>query len=69
MLFEGATYKTLITTRDKNVIFEVPKMLVYELPLLQQEHALSLFCHYAFVKPTIPKSCNKELVIKVAFYS
>ncbi|XP_057849390.2 probable disease resistance protein At4g33300 [Cryptomeria japonica] len=65
LLFEETQYKTLVTTRDREVITKGPNTRIYELPLLQQEHALSLFCHYAFDKPSIPIGRDKELVENV----
>ncbi|XP_057849397.2 putative disease resistance protein At5g47280 [Cryptomeria japonica] len=65
LLFEAEQYTTIVTTRDKNVIPEGPKTRVYELPLLQEGHALSLFCYHAFKEPTIPIGRDKDLVIKV----
>ncbi|GLJ43417.1 hypothetical protein SUGI_0902160 [Cryptomeria japonica] len=65
LLFEEKHYKTLVTTRDKYVIPKGPKTQIYDLPSLQPEYALSLFCHCAFGKPFIPIDRDKELVIKV----
>ncbi|GLJ35581.1 hypothetical protein SUGI_0715270 [Cryptomeria japonica] len=65
LLFEGEYYKTLVTTRDVNVICKQHNARVYQLPCLQEDHALSLFCHYSFGQLTIPASHDKELVKQV----
>ncbi|XP_057849394.1 probable disease resistance protein At4g33300 [Cryptomeria japonica] len=65
LLFEGKQYKTLVTTRAKSVIPKGPRTHNYKLPSLQPQYALSLFCHYAFDKPSIPIGRDKELIEKV----
>ncbi|KAH9290121.1 hypothetical protein KI387_034238, partial [Taxus chinensis] len=65
LLFEGDQYKTLVTTRDERIIRKQHNAQLYRLPLLQEEHALSLFCHWAFGQPTIPNTHDKEVVKKV----
>ncbi|XP_057849400.2 probable disease resistance protein At4g33300 [Cryptomeria japonica] len=65
LLFEGKQYKTLVTTRAKSVTPKGPRTRNYKLPSLQPKYALSLFCHYAFDKPSIPIGRDKELIEKV----
>ncbi|XP_059065248.1 probable disease resistance protein At4g33300 isoform X2 [Cryptomeria japonica] len=66
LLFRGEQYKTLVTTRDERILRQgEPKARLYQLPLLQEKDALSLFCHCAFGEPKIPTTHDRDLVIKV----
>ncbi|KAH9289659.1 hypothetical protein KI387_033776 [Taxus chinensis] len=65
LTFEGDQYKTLVTTRDESIILKQRNAVPYRLPLLEEENALSLFCHWAFGEPTIPNTHDKDLVKQV----
>ncbi|GLJ43433.1 hypothetical protein SUGI_0902490 [Cryptomeria japonica] len=68
LLFKGSQFMTVVTTRNKHTIGSIPTWFnkgLYPLPSLQEEHALSLFCFYAFGIPTIPNTHNEELVKQV----
>ncbi|XP_057840509.2 putative disease resistance protein At5g47280 [Cryptomeria japonica] len=65
LLFEGPGYKTLITTRDSSIIPKDLSTQVYQLPLLGQEDALSLFCFWAFGQTSIPWTADANLVKEV----
>ncbi|GLJ19833.1 hypothetical protein SUGI_0359460 [Cryptomeria japonica] len=65
LLFEGPGYKTLITTRDSSIIPKDLSTRVYQLPLLGQEDALSLFCFWAFGQTSIPWTVDATLVKEV----
>ncbi|XP_057849392.1 probable disease resistance protein At4g33300 [Cryptomeria japonica] len=70
LLFKGERYITIVTTRDKKTIQSIPPWFNkghYPLPSLQEEHAISLFCRYAFEfgMSTIPDTHNQELVKQV----
>ncbi|KAH9288788.1 hypothetical protein KI387_032905 [Taxus chinensis] len=63
LLFEAPEYKTVVTTRCKLDSFD----FCYDLPLLEEEDALSLFCLWAFGVDHIPETgCDKTLVQQVA---
>lgn len=47
LLFQVAGYKTLFTTRDSSIIPRNHSIQFYQLPLLGQEDAQSLFCFWA----------------------
>ncbi|XP_057825947.2 putative disease resistance protein At5g47280 [Cryptomeria japonica] len=65
LLFEGREYKTLITTRDISIIPKNPCTKLYQLPLLGQGDALSLFCFWAFGQTSIPGTADANLVKEV----
>ncbi|GLJ19985.1 hypothetical protein SUGI_0362450 [Cryptomeria japonica] len=65
LLFEGRGYKTLITTRDISIIPKNTCTKLYQLPLLSQGDALSLFCFWAFGQTTIPGTADANLVKEV----
>ncbi|GLJ19976.1 hypothetical protein SUGI_0362230 [Cryptomeria japonica] len=62
LLFERPGFKTLIKTRDNSTIPATLSTRVYQLPLLCQEDALSLFCFCAFGQTSIPSNANTNLV-------
>uniref|UniRef100_A0A0D6QXE6 NB-ARC domain-containing protein n=1 Tax=Araucaria cunninghamii TaxID=56994 RepID=A0A0D6QXE6_ARACU len=65
LLFEGPGYKTLVTTRDSSTIPKNPSTRLYQLPLLEPDDALSLFCFWAFGQTTIPNGAQESLVKQV----
>ncbi|GLJ20009.1 hypothetical protein SUGI_0362850 [Cryptomeria japonica] len=65
LLFEGRGYKTLITTRDISIIPKNPYTKLYELPVLGQQDAMSLFCFWAFGQTSIPETADANLVMEV----
>ncbi|GLJ19892.1 hypothetical protein SUGI_0360450 [Cryptomeria japonica] len=65
LLFEAPVYKTLVTTRDGSTIPRKPYTRLYQLPLLNKEDALSLFCLSAFGQTSIPSTADANLVIEV----
>ncbi|GLJ19832.1 hypothetical protein SUGI_0359430 [Cryptomeria japonica] len=65
LLLEGPGYKTLITTRDSSIIPRNFSVRLYQLPLLDQEDALSLFCFWAFGQTSIPCTADANLVKEV----
>ncbi|XP_057840518.2 uncharacterized protein LOC131050374 [Cryptomeria japonica] len=65
LLLEGPGYKTLITTRDSSIIPRNLSVRLYQLPLLDQEDALSLFCFWAFGQTSIPCTEDANLVKEV----
>ncbi|GLJ19880.1 hypothetical protein SUGI_0360280 [Cryptomeria japonica] len=65
LLFEAPGYKTLVTTRDGSTIPRKPYTRLYQLPLLNKEDALSLFCLSAFGQTSIPSTADANLVIEV----
>ncbi|XP_059074900.1 disease resistance protein ADR1-like [Cryptomeria japonica] len=65
LLFEARGYKTLVTTRDGSIIPRNPYTRLYQLPLLNKEDALSLFCLSAFGQTSIPSTTDANLVIEV----
>ncbi|GLJ19852.1 hypothetical protein SUGI_0359740 [Cryptomeria japonica] len=65
LLFERPGYKTLITTRDSFTIPRSSYTLLYKLPMLNQEDALSLFCFWAFGQTSIPSTADANLVKQV----
>ncbi|XP_034675883.1 probable disease resistance protein At4g33300 [Vitis riparia] len=54
--------KTLVVSRFK---FPTVLNLTYELELLREDEAISLFCHVAFGQKSIPLSANENLVKQV----
>ncbi|GLJ19974.1 hypothetical protein SUGI_0362200 [Cryptomeria japonica] len=62
LLFDGPGFKTVITTRDSSFIPTTLSTQFYQLPLLCQEDALSLFCFWAFGQKSIPSTANANLV-------
>jgi len=67
LLFEGEGYKTLVTTRDCSTIPRETSTQIYELPLLDDGDALSLFSFWAFGQRSIPSTADEHLVKQVCF--
>ena len=65
VLFEGEGYKTLVTTRDCSTIPKTHCTELYQLPLLDDANALSLFCFWAFRQRSIPCTAAENLVKQV----
>ena len=65
VLFEGEGYKTLVTTRDCSTIPKTHCTELYQLPLLDDADALSLFCFWAFRQRSIPCTAAENLVKQV----
>ncbi|XP_059064366.1 probable disease resistance protein At4g33300 [Cryptomeria japonica] len=65
LLFEGTRYKTLITSRDSSIIPKTFSTEVYQLPLLDEQDALSLLCFWAFGQTSIPSTIDANLVKEV----
>ncbi|GLJ19848.1 hypothetical protein SUGI_0359660 [Cryptomeria japonica] len=65
LLFEGRGYKTLITTRDISIIPQNSCTRLYQLPLLGQRDAQSLFCFWGFGQTSIPTNADASLVNEV----
>eukprot|EP00253_Pinus_taeda_P016427 PITA_16427 len=65
LLFEGQGYKTLVTTRDRCTIPTATSIQLYELPLLDEADALSLFCFWAFGQRSVPSNADEHLVKQV----
>eukprot|EP00253_Pinus_taeda_P020070 PITA_20070 len=65
LLFEGKGHKTLVTTRDRSTIPREVSTQIYELPLLDDADALSLFCLWAFGQRSIPSTADEHLVKQV----
>ena len=65
MLFEGKGYKILVTTRDCSIIRKMISTRVYELPLLDDDNAMSLFFFWSFGQRSIPSTTDEHLVKKV----
>jgi len=65
LLFDGIGYKTLVTTRDRSIIPKTTSTQLYELPLLNDTDALSLFCFWAFGQRSIPSTADEHLVKQV----
>lgn len=63
LLFRIPGYKILVVSR-----FKFPSVVKnnYEIELLGEEDALSLFCHAAFEQQSIPFTADKKLVKQVA---
>lgn len=62
LLFEGKGYKTLVTTRNNNVVKSDYR---YDLPCLREQDAVSLFCFSAFDRKSIPDTADGNLVKEV----
>ncbi|GLJ58977.1 hypothetical protein SUGI_1487160 [Cryptomeria japonica] len=65
LLFEAPGCKTLVTTRNGSIVPRNPYTRLYQLPLLNKEDALSLFCLSAFGQTSIPITADANLVIEV----
>ena len=65
ILFEGEGYKTIVTTYDCSTILRTTSTKIYELPLLDDVDAFSLFCFWAFGQRSIPSTTNEQLVKQV----
>ncbi|GLJ19893.1 hypothetical protein SUGI_0360460 [Cryptomeria japonica] len=65
LLLEAPGYKTVITARDSSVIPRNSCTRLYQLPLLGDEDALSLFCFSAFGQTSIPCTADANLVLEV----
>ncbi|GLJ30694.1 hypothetical protein SUGI_0608130 [Cryptomeria japonica] len=61
LLFKAEGYKTVITTRDSLV----EAYCQYDLELLSEAGALSLFCFWAFGQKTVPETVDQNLVSQV----
>lgn len=61
LLFKAEGYKTLITTRDSLVEANCQ----YDLQLLRDTDALSLFCCWAFGQQMVPETVDQNLVTQV----
>ncbi|KAH9301383.1 hypothetical protein KI387_012966, partial [Taxus chinensis] len=61
LLFKAEGYKTVITTRNSIVTTNCQ----YDLQLLSEADALSLFCFWAFKQETIPEAQDEDLVKQV----
>lgn len=66
LLFEAKGYKTIITTRQDSTIPITDGTRFYNMPLLEDANALSLFCFWAFGKTSIPTTEKEDLVKQVA---
>ena len=66
LIFKVAGCKTLVVSR-----FKFPKVCnaTYNVELLRREEAISLFCHSAFGKTSIPPAADSNLVKQVLFNS
>ena len=62
LLFDADGYKTIITTRQDYTIPISNSTRVYSIPMLQSADALSLFCIWAFGRPSIPTTEDEALV-------
>lgn len=60
--FVGAGYKTLITTRNNQILRSDQK---YEKQLLEESDAVFLFCQFAFGEASIPETADNDLVKQV----
>jgi hypothetical protein len=65
LLFEGEGFKTLVTTRDHSTIVRTTSTRIFELPLLNDVDALSLFCFWAFGQRSIPSTADEQLVKQI----
>ena len=65
LLFKGEGYKSIVTTRDCSTIPRTTVTWLYELPLLDDADALSLFCFWAFGERSIPNTADERLVKQV----
>lgn len=63
LLFEGTSYKTLVTTRDRSTIPQNASNVIYQLPLLSEDDSLALFCFWAFGQTSIP-GCADPILVK-----
>jgi len=66
LLFEAKGYKTIITTRQDSTIRVTDSTRLYNMPLLEDANALSLFCCCAFGQTSIPTTEKEDLVKQVA---
>lgn len=65
LLFEAEGYKTLLTTRNYSIVPKNSSTRLYQLPLLELNDALSLFCFWAFGQTSIPTTADENLVKQV----
>jgi len=65
LLFEAKGYKTIITTRQDSTIRVTDSTRLYNMPLLEDANALSLFCCCAFGQTSIPTTEKEDLVKQV----
>lgn len=66
LIFRIPGCKILVVSR-----FKFPQSVInctYDLELLREDEAMSLFCHYAFGNSSIPHGMNKNLVEQVRKY-
>lgn len=66
LLFKIPGCKILVVSR-----FKFPKVIdaTYDVELLKEDEALSLFCHSAFGQKSIPPAADKNLVKQVLSYN
>lgn len=66
LIFKVAGCKTLVVSR-----FKFPNVCnaTYDVELLRRDEAISLFCHSAFGKTSIPPAADSNLVKQVIFHS
>ena len=62
LFFEGKGFKTLVTTRNNNV---VKSDYQYDFPYLREQDAVSLFFFSAFDRNSIPETTDYNLVKEV----
>nr|ABR16233.1 unknown [Picea sitchensis] len=65
-LFEAKGYKTIYTTRENFAIPITDGRRQYEMPMLNNEDSLKLFCFWAFDQHSIPTNEYEDLVQQVA---
>lgn len=63
LMFEGKRYKTLITTRNNDILTSDQR---YEKQLLEMSDAVRLFCHWAFGprQESIPETALNDKLVK-----
>jgi hypothetical protein len=66
LLFTAEGYKTVVTTRENFTILKGSDARLYNMPMLEVNDALSLFCFWAFGQPSIPTTEEEDLVKQVA---
>lgn len=66
LLFKIPGCKILVVSR-----FKFPKVIdaTYDVELLKEDEALSLFCHSAFGQKSVPPAADKNLVKQVLSYN
>jgi len=66
LLFEAKGYKTVVTTRENFTILKRSDARLYNMPMLEVNDYLPLFCFWAFGQPSIPTTEEDDLVKQVA---